>query len=274
MVNAIGSERSYMYETSTGSGTASLALEEMFKRQRNTTTDETSTANTVTQMTAYSTEEHLEMMKSRKLPAELEEIIAKMAEEATEETTELAENEDVSLVTESISSFATQAQGNISTIDADGDGTISTDEYEVMIEQMGIANAMTADEFFTEYDTNEDGEISVDEMPKPGRVGSSMENADMAPPLPGAELDDTTISAYDTDGDGVLSAEEFSAMMEAIRPDEEEKDEQSDETTDSQTMNLAQMAFQNRIFQAMSAYETQYKSMFESEEGSLLSNQA
>ena len=270
MVNVIGSERSYMYETSTGSGTASLALEEMFKRQRNTTTDETSTANTVTQTTAYSTEEHLEMMKSRKLPAELEEIIAKMAEETTEETA----SEDVPLVTDSIPSLATQAQGDISTIDADGDGTISTDEYEVMIEQMGIANAMTADEFFTEYDTNEDGEISVDEMPKPGRVGSSMENVGMAVPLPGAELDDTTISAYDTDGDGVLSAEEFSAMMEAIRPDEEEKDEQSDETTDSQTMNLAQMAFQNRIFQAMSAYETQYKSMFESEEGSLLSNQA
>lgn len=315
MVNAIGSERSYIYETSTGSSAASLALEQMCKRQ-NSTTNEVSSDTTASQMTEYSASEHLEMMKSRKLPPELEEILAQMSEESAEDTTE----DETATVTQTATTSNTQVQGDISAIDADGDGTISTDEYEVMIEQMGIAGAMSADEFFTEYDTNEDGEISLEEMPEPGSIEPSMSNANMpsfvpeievdeetlaeydtdgdgvlsaaeysammeamlpeeteekvAPPLPGAQLDDETVSAYDTDGDGVLSAEEFSAMMEAIRPDEEETEEDTSDTTDSNRMNLVQMAFQNRMFQAMNAYETQYKSMFESEDGSLLSNQA
>ena len=63
-------------------------------------------------------------------------------------------------------------RGDISSIDADSDGTISTDEYEEMISQMGITNALSADEFFAQYDVNEDGEISQDEMPEPGTVGT------------------------------------------------------------------------------------------------------
>ena len=65
-----------------------------------------------------------------------------------------------------------QARNQISSIDADSDGTISSDEYEDMISQMGIPDALSAEEFFTQYDTDEDGEITQEEMPEPGSVGA------------------------------------------------------------------------------------------------------
>lgn len=65
--------------------------------------------------------------------------------------------------------------GGIASFDADSDGTISADEYEEMISELGISNALTADEFFAQYDVNGDGEISQDEMPAPGTVGAPAE---------------------------------------------------------------------------------------------------
>ena len=90
----------------------------------------------------YTSSDHMEMMRGGKPAPEMTELSS--ASEVDEET--------------------------LGGIDADGDGTISTDEYEEMIAQMGISNALSAEDFFKQYDVNEDGEISQDEMPEPGSV--------------------------------------------------------------------------------------------------------
>lgn len=56
------------------------------------------------------------------------------------------------------------ADGNAGSIDADSDGTISTDEYENLISQLGLTDAPSTEEVFSALDTNEDGEISIDEL--------------------------------------------------------------------------------------------------------------
>lgn len=101
--------------------------------------------------------------------------------EQTEETTKLPPPKPISEEEYSSSDHMDMMRGGktapkltqastTSSIDTDGDGTISADEYEEMISQMGIPNAMSADDFFAQFDVNEDGEISQDEMPEPGSV--------------------------------------------------------------------------------------------------------
>lgn len=101
--------------------------------------------------------------------------------------------------------------GNSSTIDADGDGTISEDEYENLISQSGIKNALSAEDFFKKYDSDGDGEITSEEMSavKTGKM--------MPPPPPPVENENTSedgfSSATDTDGDGTISAEEYETFV-------------------------------------------------------------
>ena len=90
-----------------------------------------------------------------------------------------------------------------SNVDTDEDGTLSLDKYDLMIEDMGIEAAMTGEEFFAAYDTNEDGEITPDEMPEPGSVKPKMETSDLT----------DLFQNYDTDEDGVISPEEFEEMI-------------------------------------------------------------
>ncbi|MFT3985838.1 MAG: EF-hand domain-containing protein, partial [Lachnospiraceae bacterium] len=83
----------------------------------------------------------------------------------------------------------------------------------------GITGALSADEFFAQYDVNGDGEISQDEMPEPGTIGRPEEGIVNSRPSTPA-VDEEILSEYDLDGDGVLSAEEYSAMMEDKRSEQ------------------------------------------------------
>ncbi len=104
--------------------------------------------------------------------------------------------------------------GNISSIDADGDGTISEDEYDSLISQLGIQNAPSAQDFFTKYDSDGDGEISSEEM-------QTKDIGKMMPPPPpidnerdSNDSDEVFSSSTDTDGDGVISTEEYESFVE------------------------------------------------------------
>ncbi len=104
--------------------------------------------------------------------------------------------------------------GDISSIDADGDGTISEDEYDTLISQLGIQNAPSAKDFFAKYDSDGDGEITSEEM-QAKDTGKMM-----PPPLPpienkdGSEDSEEAFSTdTDTDGDGVISTEEYEAFV-------------------------------------------------------------
>lgn len=248
-INSISENRSSIYQTSKNSAAASTHA-----TQSNTNElyglDETKTAKDAAIAENYSAAEHLVMMQSAK-------GTLKYTIKGEEDTTEA---------------------GDISSIDADGDGTISTDEYETMITQMGIQNALSAEEFFEQYDSNSDGEISSDEMPEPGTVGTSSPAAATQPMtagLPPIEIEEETLSKYDTDGDGVLSAAEFSAMMEALRPDD--TDDTATQTvasssTDTRTNQLENM--NKLLLAALEQYEENYKSMFETLEGTELNSLA
>ncbi len=140
-----------------------------------------------------------------------------------------------------------ETSGDISAIDADGDGTISSDEYQTMISQMGLEYALSAEKFFSLYDTDGDGEISSEEMN--ARDGDLMT---MSPPPMGSsqeesEISDELLSQYDTDGDGELSAEELEAMKEALSSD---------------LLSKMESLASNTII----AYESNYRYMFENKE--------
>ncbi len=99
--------------------------------------------------------------------------------------------------------------GDSSTLDADGDGTISEDEYNNLISQLGIKNALSAEDFFAKYDTDGDGEITSEELGA-GNTGRMM------PPPPSVEdedSEDSFSSSTDTNGDGVISVEEYEAFV-------------------------------------------------------------
>ena len=252
-INSISENRSAIYQTSKNSVVASTQAAQSNANEFYGL-DETRTAKDAAVAENYSAAEHLAMMQSAN-------GTLRYYVNGDENTTEA---------------------GDISTIDADGDGTISSDEYETMISQMGIKNALSAEDFFAAYDLNEDGEISADEMPEPGTVGASSQTAasQSAPPeLPPMEIDEDTLSQYDTDGDGVLSATEFSAMMEALKPDDEDQEITNSVTntsTDTSTdTKISQLENMNKLLlSALAQYEENYKSMFETLEGTELNSLA
>ncbi len=88
-----------------------------------------------------------------------------------ESSTEVSESTEMSAVTNDLSS-----------IDADGDGTLSTDEYQNLLVKLGIDDAATADDFFAQYDTNSDGEISMDEIDSQGGMMPPPTEPPMGPP--------------------------------------------------------------------------------------------
>ncbi len=165
----------------------------------------------------------------------------------------------------------------ISSVDADGDGTISADEYETLISQMGIEDALSAEKFFAQYDTNDDGEISSAEM--------SAKDADrtmMPPPMgPPPEEAQGLSSEIDTDGNGSLSSDEYESMISQLgvqdalstedffsRYDTNEDGEISpDEVTamkENTEQNLTAEA-DSLANSTIRAYETNYQYMFDEE---------
>ena len=92
---------------------------------------------------------------------------------------------------------------NSSALDLDGDGTLSSDEYENLVKQLGLENALSSEDFFTKYDTDEDGEITAEEL-----RAVNGEKRMPPPPPPALEEDESEggfSSAVDTDGDGYIS---------------------------------------------------------------------
>jgi len=253
MISSINNEMYYQYQNvgsySTGNASNAFALSNDSTATEETQETQLAPPKPVSQE-EYSSSDHMEMMRGGKQPLEMAETST--TTEVDEETlleydtngdgvlsaaeySAMMEDKltDASSSTESTN--VTHTKGDISGIDADGDGTISTDEYEEMISQMGVTNALTAEEFYTQYDSNEDGEISQDEMPEPGSVGI----------------------ASDSSTSTLVSGESVVSIV--------------NETTEDIT---ASSEYQQLIFKTLQAYKNHYESMFETEDGSLKKSQA
>jgi len=148
-ISSVSENESYLYLT-LKNNTSKTAQDVYSNEEELSSLMETQTVEEENDKEQYSAAEHMAMMQSLKM----------IPEYAVSEKEEQAE------------------AGDISSIDADGDGTLSTDEYEAMISQMGIPNALDAEEFFKQFDLNEDGEISADEMPEPGTISKGMDTTE------------------------------------------------------------------------------------------------
>lgn len=230
MIDSINTSRSYLYETSektsaAASGIANSLLSELAKKKLQ---EEDTTSSETSSIAELSASEHMQMMRSfMTIP-------------------EQTDSEDSTRITSATGNESLAQAGDISEIDADGDGTISADEYEEMMKQMGISDALSAEEFFAQFDTNEDGEISVEEMPEPGTVMGTQNERRMPPPIPPEEISE-------------LEATEEVTTTSAS----------TDTTTESASVDLNSL-----LLQALRAYENNYESMFETTEGSVLSSKA
>ena len=98
----------------------------------------------------------------------------------------------------------TQAQSISSDIDLDSDGTVSTDEYDSAIAQMGITDAPSSKDFFAQVDTNSDGEISVDELNAQKALASQ------------ATLAQSIASTIDLNSDGTISTDEYDSIVSKL----------------------------------------------------------
>jgi Ca2+-binding EF-hand superfamily protein len=178
------------------------------------------------------------------------------------------------------------SESGIGSVDADGDGTISEDEYDELMSQMGITDAACAKDFFAQYDTDADGEITSAEMDAGIPMGP------MGPPPARPE---SASSYLDTDGDGIVSTEEYKAAVTELGIDDTEATEAlfakydtdsngeitSDElkaqqsTTVDSTNSTSAMSnlteFQKVAARVLASYEANYQYMFETDD-SMLSN--
>ncbi|HEX3021807.1 MAG TPA: EF-hand domain-containing protein [Lachnospiraceae bacterium] len=160
-------------------------------------------------------------------------------------------------------------------IDADGDGTISTDEYDALMSQMGITDAPSSEEFFTKYDTDGDGEITSEEM------DSIKPRKPMGPP-PSEE--ESVAEGIDADGDGTISADEYDTLVsqmgvtDALSAEEfftkydtnEDGEISADEAEAIQSTNEESQSqkFRSLAASVLRAYETNYEYMFDADNSS------
>ena len=253
MISSINNEMYYQYQN-VGSYSAGNASYAFALSTDSTTTEETQEMQPPPPKPVseedYSSSDHMEMMRGGKQPPEMTETstTSEVDEEtlleydtngdgvlSTAEYSIMMEDKLTDASSSTKSTTVASTKGDISSIDADGDGTISTDEYEEMISQMGITNALTAEEFYAQYDVNEDGEISQNEMPEPGSVGIAS---------------NSTVSTLATD--------ESAASV----------------PTDTTEDITASSEYQQLIFKTLQAYKNHYESMFATEDGSLKKSQA
>ena len=89
------------------------------------------------------------------------------------------------------STGTTESSGITDTFDTDGDGSISADEYENLISQLGMTDAPDSESIFKQFDTDSDGEITLDEI-KSGKESLATEYASQYSRLAG-----NTINAYE-----------------------------------------------------------------------------
>jgi len=104
----------------------------------------------------------------------------------------------------SSSTTQTSSKNDLSSLDADGDGTISADEYDAILSKLGITDAPSAKDFFAKVDTNADGEVSVDELKAQRPTGHPPEQAQ------------SISSVIDTDGDGTISTDEYDSIISKL----------------------------------------------------------
>ncbi|PWZ21026.1 putative calcium-binding protein CML20 [Zea mays] len=106
---------------------------------------------------------------------------------------------------ESCGCTAAEAEEMVAAADRDGDGFISLEELGALFEDEDQSDTLRA--AFAEYDENGDGVITAEELLRAlrrlGIVGEEMT----------AERCAEIIAAVDRDGDGVISFDEFKAMM-------------------------------------------------------------
>lgn len=219
MINSINSSSSYWYGQTKNDSLNSLLTVATTNNKNLTvssTTETTSDSNDSSDLmnSNISVEELMEMLKSGSMPPPPQ-------GEATEANTEESTSETIT-------------DDSLSAYDTDGDGSISKDEYESMISELGIKNALSADELYAQYDTNEDGELSTDEIEAAhSQTQPLMPPPPMGPPPKEDSEDDTSsiaavstdnasettadevFSAYDTNQDGSIDADEFAAMWES-----------------------------------------------------------
>lgn len=132
-----------------------------------------------------------------------------------------------------------------SDIDADSDGSVSTDEYETLVSQMGASDALSAEDFFKEYDTDSNGEITAQE------IIAGLESA-----IKSATADDTTTNSSTTD----------SASNGTTTGDSETVDSSSS-TAASENIAAQSLSAQylSTIEKMVNAYEKNYEYMFDKE---------
>ena len=209
--------------------------------------EETDTSATISKSrTNMSLEDSMRKMQGGKMPPPPPPM-----DETPEETTDST----VALKT----STTTSTTGELGDIDADGDGTLSSDEYETMISQMGISDGISAEDFFTQYDTDGDGEITKDEM--------DAARPPMGPP-PQDKSSQTLPFGIDADGDGSLSSDEYETLMEELglgnASTSEDFFNQYDTDEDGEITNIEMDSF---AAQALKAYQQNFQFMFNQEEG-------
>ncbi|KAM0834229.1 hypothetical protein ACQ4PT_063736 [Festuca glaucescens] len=98
-----------------------------------------------------------------------------------------------------------EAKEMVAVVDSDEDGFISIEEFGALLED-GDSDALALRMAFEEYDENGDGMITAEELCRALRRV-----------LPGEDLTveqcSMMIAAVDKDGDGLISFDEFKAMM-------------------------------------------------------------
>jgi Ca2+-binding EF-hand superfamily protein len=95
------------------------------------------------------------------------------------------------------------ADALISALDANGDGTLSSDELSNGLSSAG--SSADSKEIFSALDKNEDGTVSKDELA-----------ASLTPPPPPPQVSsDALFSQLDTDSDGSVTATELSSALQA-----------------------------------------------------------
>ncbi len=142
-----------------------------------------------------------------------------------------------------------------SEIDADGDGSLTQEELDAnmkkMHEQMQSQGSRVKD-MLSKFDENSDGSLDetelsamMESMPPPPPPSSSSQSSDST----SEEETESLFSSIDTNGDGTISADEFTAYTEQKRKDSNENEQNSSESMDAQISAILSKYLSNLSYQ-------------------------
>ncbi|WP_055037025.1 EF-hand domain-containing protein [Blastochloris viridis] len=140
-----------------------------------------------------------------------------------------------------------------SSIDSDGDGSLSADEFSTFVQSLG-GSAEDASELYSSIDSDGDGAVSEEEL------------ASALPPPPPPLAEDAAgsiVSALDSDGDGALSKSELEAFATSVGGSSEEAESilEALDTDDSGTVSTAELT--QRIQALLQSFENVARSSTE-----------